>query len=56
VIAKGAKFVIVTNASRVSEFFAELDAEGAKIPDDLEKIVGIATRYGFTFPPPPQTM
>jgi quercetin dioxygenase-like cupin family protein len=43
-----ARVIIVTSPSGAADFFREVDRE-----TDLERIVGIAKRHGFTLPPPP---
>ena len=42
-----ARVLIVTSPSGAADFFREIDSE-----TDIEKIVGIAMRHGFTLPPP----
>ena len=53
VLSEGARFIIVTSPAGAAEFFAELDRETEGSKDDLAKIVAVATRHGFTVPPPP---
>jgi len=43
-----ARVIIVTSPSGAADFFKEIDSE-----TDIERIVGICTRHGFTVPPAP---
>ncbi|HEV3468564.1 MAG TPA: cupin domain-containing protein [Pyrinomonadaceae bacterium] len=52
VLSEAARFIVVTSPSGAAEFFAELDRETGGSTEDLAKIVQVATRHGFTVPPP----
>jgi quercetin dioxygenase-like cupin family protein len=45
--SKSARFVVVTSPKGASHFFNEVHAE-----TDLEKVVGVAFKHGFTLPSP----
>ena len=47
VTSKSARFVVVTSPKGASGFFHEVHAE-----TDLEKVVGVAVKHGFTVPSP----
>jgi hypothetical protein len=53
ILSEGAKFVIITSPAGASDFFTELDREAGGSVEDLDKIVQIALRHGFSVPPPP---
>lgn len=46
--SESAKFVIVTSPGGASHFFTELDAETGGSCENMEKIVAVAVRHGFT--------
>ena len=48
ITSETAKVLIVTSPAGASHFFNEVDNE-----TDMQKVVGIALRHGFTVPPPP---
>jgi quercetin dioxygenase-like cupin family protein len=48
VTSKSARFLVVTSPRGASHFFNEVDAE-----TDLDKVVGVAIKHGFTIPSPP---
>ncbi len=46
--SKTAKFVVITSPAGASDFFNEIDAETAGSCDDMQKIVAVALKHGFT--------
>jgi hypothetical protein len=43
-----ARVIIVTSPGGAADFFRDADSE-----TDMQRVVGIALRHGFTLPPPP---
>ena len=52
IMSKTAKFVVITSPAGASHFFSELDAETAGSCEDMDKVMTVALRHGFTVPSP----
>src|SRR5688500_8742759 len=50
--SKSARLVVITSPAGASQFFSELDAETAGSCEDMDKVVGIALKHGFSIPSP----
>ncbi len=46
--SKTAKFVVITAPAGAREFFVEMDAETGGSCEDMNKVVAIAVKHGFT--------
>jgi quercetin dioxygenase-like cupin family protein len=47
-----AKFVVITSPAGAHDFFTEMDAETGGSCEDMQKVVAVALRHGFTVPQP----
>lgn len=50
--SKNARLVVITSPAGASRFFSELDAETAGSCEDMDKVIGIAVKHGFSVPSP----
>ena len=52
ILSQNARLVVITSPAGASHFFGELDAETAGSCEDMDKVVGIAIKHGFSIPSP----
>jgi len=50
--SKSARFFVVTSPAGALRFMAEVDAETAGSCEDMDKVIGIAVKHGFSVPSP----
>jgi len=50
--SKNARLVVLTSPAGASEFFNEVDAQTGGSCEDMDKVIGIAVKHGFSVPSP----